>query len=187
MSSSFALSLPLIPLLTFEKKVKANITPLPIKLENIEEDLRVTIIENSEQAIHLIGKVQIFIRSQPARIHQLFISIIKKFPISNLILQHMEVHIKTTDEQIQYMNNMITHLQKVSPYLDKNIVIMQKRVNFIKQMHACFAKKIDDLNASSSEKIDQAERFKTILINSHYIINLIPVFNALNEVSKTFL
>lgn len=206
MSSSFALSLPPSPYSIYEKreamreekgepnffllkldfKVKINIKPLPLKLENIEENLDATRIENPEQADHLISRVKIFIRLQPARIYQLFICIIKKFPIHDLILQHMETHIKTTDEQIQYMDNMITHIQKVSPYLNENIVRMQKRAIFIKQMHASFAKEINGLDASS-EKIDQANYFKTILINSHYLINVIPAFNAINETSKTFM
>jgi len=205
MSSPFALSLPpfssasedgktignqqekpnfFLPKLDFT--VKINIQPLPLKLENIEENLGATIIENPEQAARLIDKVKNFIHSQPARIHQLFISIIKKFPIHDLILQHMEAHVKTTDEQIQYMDNMITHLQKVSPYLNENILGMQKRAIFIKQMHASFAKEINGLDASS-EKIAQAKHFKTILINNHYLINTIPGFNAINETAKTFM
>lgn len=163
--------------------IKACVKIIPIQLILIEY-FNLSIIRNSKC---FIKKFNTFLNLQQLRMYHLFVAIMEEFPISHLLILQMDAYKKTINEKIEYMDNMITHLQKVSPSVNTTVTIMQKQANIIKKWHCHFVQQKIALENSFPEKIDQAKQFKILIRNSHYIVNIIPLFNKLNNQNKNFL
>jgi len=163
--------------------VKASIKLVPMQLANISLNLDII---NSEEAGKLVDRVNAFVSSQQTCMHKLFVCIIQKFPISDLLVMEMAAY-KTVDGQIGYMDKMITHLQKVSPRVDATVTMMQKCVNTITKLHYLFIQQKTALEKSFPEKIAQATNFKKLIQSDCYFLNIIPTFNRINNENGNFL
>lgn len=158
------------------------ISPVPKRpyhpFKQMERELELGCSERIERdrARCLIAFSNAFLNSQKKRVFNLYKTLLTYFPTVDLLFCQMNAH---AENKVQYMHNMILHLQKTSLRPDGKLAKLHKDVIIIEELYESYCKCIENLKlpanpnatpfAKAGDDVEKAGELKKILATHPYL------------------